>query len=164
MTKFNFKFWLNDEVNFDLVKWLKELTAKEKMSSTIIEILEFVRKNGLENLKSLEALKRDKLVAEIADLKSRTTHRDRTEPYHRQEKKPLTDSSYVPPEERKMESIIENNWNKFVDTLRTRNDGWIITCKLCSTGFPHHNSKPAAIHRFKQHLRDTHEEELLKTV
>jgi len=164
VTRINFKFWVNDEFNFDLVKWLKELTDKEKMTSTLIEILEFVRKNGLEDLKSLEALRKEKLLAEIADIKSRTSHRDSSTPYQKKQKDSTNSTSYVPPEEKKMEHIIENNWNKYLDTLRTRNDGWIITCKLCSSGFTCLESRPAAIHRFKKHLRETHEEELLQTV
>lgn len=164
LTRTNFKFWLSDKQNLELVNWLKDLTANGKFSVTVIEILDYVRKNGLENLKTLEGLKREKLVAEIADLKSRTAHRDKTitKPIPIPNSAPQT--SYVPPEERKIEEIIKFSWNKYVETLRKKSEGWVITCKLCTTGFPQLRSEQEAIDRFKTHLEDSHETELLKIV
>jgi len=68
---------------------------------------------------------------------------------------------YEPPEEKKIKEMIENNWNRFVETLKQNPKGeWIATCKLCSTGFilP---TQATAIMRFKQHLEQTHYEKVL---
>lgn len=166
LTRTNFKFWLSDKQNLELVNWLKDLTANGKFSVTVIEILDYVRKNGLENLKTLEGLKREKLVAEIADLKSRTAHRNKTitKPIPIPIPNSTPQTSYVPPEERKIEEIIKFSWNKYVETLRKKSEGWLITCKLCSTGFPQLPTEQEAIDRFKTHLEDSHETELLKIV
>jgi len=164
MTRINFKFWVNDVENMELVNWLKELTAKEKFTETVIEILDFVRKDGIESLKNLKSLQKEKLVAEIAEIKSRTAHRDRTIKKPTEIPITTTQSSYVPPEERKIEEIIKFSWNRYVETLRKKPEGWVVTCKLCSTGFPQLRSEEEAIERFKTHLEDSHESELIKTV
>jgi len=69
--------------------------------------------------------------------------------------------SYEPPEEKKIQDVIENDWNKFVETLKENSKGeWTLTCKLCSTGFilP---TQHKAIFRFKTHLLETHNERVL---
>ncbi len=70
--------------------------------------------------------------------------------------------SYEPPEEKKIQDVIQNQWNKFVETLKQNSKAeWTLTCKLCSTGFilP---TKELAISRFKKHLEETHNERVLE--
>jgi len=70
--------------------------------------------------------------------------------------------SYEPPEEKKIQQVIQNQWNKFVETLKQNPKAeWTLTCKLCSTGFilP---TKELAISRFKKHLEETHNERVLE--
>lgn len=69
--------------------------------------------------------------------------------------------SYEPPEEKQIKDVIQNSWNKFVETLKQDSKGeWILTCKLCHTGFILPN-KELAIERFKKHLEETHFERVL---
>jgi len=167
VTRINFKFWLSDVSQLELVNWLKELTSKEKFTETVVEILDFVRKNGLENLKSLEALRREKIIAEIAEIKSRTAHREAkvnpiTPP--NQPKDETNQTAYVAPEEKTLTDVINRNWNNYVNTLRQLKEGWSVTCRLCDTGFVQIRTKEEAIDRFKKHLEDNHMEELIKSV
>jgi len=70
--------------------------------------------------------------------------------------------SYEPPEEKKIQDTIQNQWNRFVNTLKQNSKAeWTLTCKLCSTGFilP---TKELAISRFKKHLEETHYEKVLE--
>jgi len=69
--------------------------------------------------------------------------------------------SYEPPEEKKIIDVIQNQWNKFVETIiKNPKNEWTLTCKLCSTGFilP---TREQAIQRFKIHLEQTHHERVL---
>lgn len=163
LTRVNFKFWLNDVENMELVNWLKELTAKEKFTETVIEILEFVRLNSLEKLKSLESLKREKIIAEIAEIKSRTSHRESKSFKPIPENIP-SEEAHVAPEEKNLTQVINKNWNNYVNTLRQLKDGWSVTCRLCETGFVQIPTQLMAIDRFKKHLEDSHMTELIKTV
>lgn len=163
MTRINFKFWVNDEENLELVNYLKELTAKEKFTETVIEILDFVRKDGIESLKNLKSLQKEKLVAEIADIKSRTAHRESKSFKPIPENIP-SEEAHVAPEEKNLTQVINKNWNNYVNTLRQFKDGWTVTCKLCTTGFVQIPTQLMAIDRFKKHLEDSHLEELIKTV
>ena len=162
MTRFPIKFWLNDKENFELLKWVKDLTAKEKFTETAIEILEFVRKNGLENLKSLEALRREKLLADIEWTKTKTDliKSKLQKPLH--EVKIETEAAHYPPEEKNLNELINKNWNKFVGVLKHEARGWLVTCILCPTGFPQLASQQMAIDRFKKHLEETHGEDLVR--
>lgn len=163
MTRINFKFWVNDGENLELVNWLKELTAKEKFTETVIEILEFVRLNSMEKLKSLESLRIEKLVAEIAEIKSRTAHRESKSFKPIPENIP-SEEAHVAPEEKNLTQVINKNWNNYVNTLRQLKEGWTVTCRLCETGFVQIPSKDMAIDRFKKHLEDNHSEELVRIV
>jgi len=163
LTRINFKFWLSDVSQLELVNWLKELTAKEKFTETVVEILDFVRKNGLENLKSLEALRREKIIAEIAEIKSRTAHRESKSFKPIPEDTPA-EQTHEAPEEKNLTQVINRNWNNHVNTLRQLKEGWSVTCRLCETGFVQIPTKEQAIERFKKHLEDNHMSELIKTV
>jgi len=163
MTRINFKFWVNDGENLELVNWLKELTAKEKFTETVIEILDFVRLNSIEKLKSLESLKREKLIVEIAEIKSRTAHRESKSFKPIPENIPA-EQAHVAPEEKNLTQVINRNWNNYVNTLRQLAEGWSVTCRLCETGFVQIPSQEMAIDRFKKHLEDNHSQELVKIV
>ena len=166
MTRFPIKFWLNDKENFELLKWVKDLTAKEKFTETAIEILDFVRKNGLENLKSLEALRREKLLADIEWTKSKTKliKQKLERPIHEVQipAETTTEEAHYAPEEKNLEKLINSTWNKFVGVLKKENRGWLITCNLCSTGFPMLPTQEIAVSRFKKHLEETHGEDLVR--
>ena len=69
--------------------------------------------------------------------------------------------SYEPPEEKQIKDVIQNNWNKFVESIiKNPKNEWTLTCHLCSTGFilP---TREQAIERFKTHLLETHNERVL---
>jgi len=74
----------------------------------------------------------------------------------------INTESYEPPEDKKINEVIKNSWNKFVNTLKQNSKGeWTLTCKMCNTGFilP---TKEEAINRFKIHLLETHNERVLE--
>lgn len=170
-----FRFWVNDE---KLTAFLDSKTKEYgEFSNFARETFDLIMKNKLDP-RTIEQLKKEKLQVDIEWKKVETEYRKLKIKYEftfnalptKSGSKALRDKatnevqSYNPPEEMLLKEFIEKNWNKYVETLRHREDGWIIECKLCNTGFPCHDSKEGAIDRLKIHLGETHLDELFKKV
>ena len=57
--------------------------------------------------------------------------------------------------------IINSTWNKFLKELRELKDEWKATCNNCDQSF-YKKTRNEAIDRFKLHLKQNHEEDLIK--
>jgi len=177
MSRKKFTFYTYDKDDLELSLFLE---SKVNVSQFVKDILEKYRKGKLVDYKSQD-LQRQKMLIDIeykqilTEIKRRELdfqeNFGKTPSYQAKEaikvsqgwqnKEALT-NSYNPPEEKSLEKIIENNWKQFLLSLRTNSKNeWIANCKLCDTGFilP---TKELSINRFKTHLRENHNEELLK--
>jgi len=160
-------FWLFDQINIDF------LETQKSISDFMRDLINQARTGKTGNF-SDEDLKKRKLIADI-DYKEILTAIKKRElliletfgkppSYQAKEaiKTAVNNESFIPPEEKNLEKIIENKWNNFLLSLRTNSKKeWIANCKLCDTGFILPN-KEEAINRFKNHLSETHNEQLLK--
>jgi len=148
------------------------LESKANVSTFIKETLENYRTGKLIDSKSVD-LHRKKMEVDIRYkeimIKIKQKELDFNETFDKTPssqaktaiKVGVNTESYNPPEEKKIQEVIQNQWNKFVETLKQKQNGeWTLTCKLCSTGFvlP---TKELAISRFKKHLEETHNERVL---
>ncbi len=164
--KKRFSFWIFDQ---EIVEWLNSIT---NLSNFMREVL-MKFKNGEFNDGSKSDLQRKKLEVDIRykEIMIKIKEKellfgetfDKTPSYSAQKaiKVAVNTESYNPPEEKKILDVIQNSWDKFVDTLKPNSKGeWTLTCKLCSTGFilP---TRDQAIQRFKIHLEQTHHERVL---
>jgi len=167
-TRKKFNFWVYDK-DIELREFLD---SKVNQSSFVKDILEKFRTGKLIDSKSID-LQRKKLEVDIRykeimiQIKEKELLFDKTfgeTPSPRAKiaiKTAINTESYEPPEDKKIQQVIQNSWNKFVNTLRQNSKAeWILTCKLCNTGFvlP---TKEQAINRFKIHLAETHNERVL---
>jgi len=148
------------------------LESKTNVSEFVKDIIEKYRTGKLIDSKSVD-LHRKKLEVDIRykEIMIKIKEKEllfgetftKTPSYSAQKaiKVGVNTESYEPPEEKKIKDVIENSWNKFVETLKQNSKGeWTLTCKLCSTGFilP---TKELAISRLKKHLEETHYERVL---
>jgi len=164
----NFALWTYPE-DIDLRNYLE---SKANISEFIKKIVNDFRIGKLTQTKNSD-LQRKKLEIDIRykeimckiklkELEFSETF-EKPPPYSAKQaiKVNVNTESYEPPEEKKIQNIIETKWNKFVNTLKKDSKGeWVLTCKLCNTGFilP---TKETAIIRFKTHLLETHNEKVL---
>lgn len=164
--KKKFSFWIYDPT---IIEWLVSITKRSEFIRDIL--IKF--KNGEFNDNSKYDLQRKKLEVDIRykeimikikekELLYNQTF-DKTPSYSAEKaiKVGVNTESYEPPEEKKILEVIQNNWNKFVETIKQNSKGeWTVTCKLCSTGFilP---TRDQSIQRFKIHLEQTHYEKVL---
>lgn len=162
-----FDFWLFDK---SIVEWFESIPNRSEFIRDFLTKL----KNGELNDTSKFDLQRKKLEVDIRykEIMIKIKEKellfgetfDKTPSYSAQKaiKVGVNTESYNPPEEKKINEVIKNSWNKFVETLKQNSKGeWTLTCKLCSTGFilP---DKEQAINRLKIHLEETHSERVLE--
>jgi len=170
MSRKKFSFYVYDQNELELKIFLE---SKVNVSQFVKEIVDKYRKGKLVDYKSLD-LVRQKLIADIEYKQILTAIKRREFNFHENFGKTpssqaktaikvaVNNESFIPPEEKNLEQIIQNNWNKFLLSLRTNSKNeWIANCKLCDTGFILPN-KDEAIERFKTHLIENHNEQLLK--
>lgn len=159
----------------ELIEWLEELKAKNELSNTIRVVLKFVKNNGLEELQTYDSLKIQKLRVDIEYKKYQTEFLKLRMKYDYEfdskpskaavtamKTKAADDSGYEAPEIKTIDNLIEKKWNRFVSEMRMMKDGWKIVCKLCQVGYLNHKTKESAIARFKLHLNESHERELIE--
>jgi len=161
-----FEFWLFDS---DIINWLNSFSNRSELLREIVTKF----KSGELQDDTKEDLTKEKLRADIDYKKimiqikkkelqfSETFEKTPSLTAQRAIKIGVNTESYEPPEDKKIQKVIQNSWNKFVNTLRQNSKAeWILTCKLCNTGFilP---TKEQAINRFKIHLAETHNERVL---
>ncbi len=164
--KKKFSFWIYDPT---IIEWLVSITKRSEFIRDIL--IKF--KNGEFNDNSKYDLQRKKLEVDIRykEIMIKIKEKellfgetfDKSPSYSAQKaiKVGVNTESYEPPEEKKILDVIQNQWNKFVETIKKNSKGeWTVTCKLCSTGFilP---DRDQAIQRFKIHLEQTHYEKVL---
>jgi len=170
-TRKHFSFWVYDK-EIRLREFLETKVNVRNVSDYVKDILEKVMNGKLIETKSMD-LQRKKLEVDIRykeimikikekELLFSETF-DKTPPYSAKKaiEVNVNTESYEPPEEKKIHEVIKLSWNKFVSTLKQDSKGeWVLTCKLCNTGFilP---TKEQAINRFKIHLLETHNEKVL---
>jgi len=162
-----FNFWIIDQLDIDFVE------SQKNISDFLRDLIIKARTGKVGGLSDLE-LKREKMLADIDYKKILTAIKKRElliletfgkpPSYQAKEaiKTAVNNESFIPPEEKDLEKIIEKNWNRFLLSLRTNSKNeWIANCQMCDTGFilP---TKELAINRFKDHLSETHNEQLLK--
>lgn len=167
MIRKKYGFWLNDDID-------QEFLEKQKYISAFIRDLIMKARIGKISGFSDEDLKRRKLLSDIEYKETLTAIKKRElnflENFGKTPsseaktaiKVAVNNESFIPPEEKDLEQIIKINWEKFILSLRTNSKNeWIANCKLCDTGFilP---TKELAINRFKTHLSENHNEQLLK--
>jgi hypothetical protein len=167
MTSRKFNFWLKDQID-------QEFLESQKNISDFLRNLIVIARTGNSTDLSENELKKQKMIADIEYKKILTAIKKREYEFHENFgkspssqgkiaiKTAVNNESFIPPEEKNLEKLIENNWDKFLLSLRTnKNNEWIANCRLCDTGFilP---TKEQSIQRFKDHLSENHDQELLK--
>jgi len=167
MTRKKITFWLYNQIDIEFLDKLPNV------SDFLRDLLVKVR-TGKISAFTEDDLKRRKLLADIEYKEILTAIKKREFEFHenfgktpsyqasKAIKVAVNNESFIPPEEKSLEEIIKINWEKFILSLRTNSKNeWIANCKLCDTGFilP---TKELAINRFKNHLSENHNEELLK--
>ena len=166
MPRKNFTIWI-DESEIELIDFI---FAHSNVTQFIKDLIDDFRKGKLVKIDELhkKKLETDIRYKEIM-IKIKEKELNYNETFHKTPssqakiaiKTAINTESYEPPEEKKINQIIKNNWNKFVNTLKQDSKGeWVLTCKLCNTGFilP---TKEQSINRFKIHLLETHNERVL---
>jgi len=167
-TRKKFNFWVYDkEVDLRLF-----LESRVNVSDFVKDILEKFRTRKLVDAKTID-LQRKKLEVDIRykeimikikekELLFVGTFDETPSPRAKIAiKQAVNTESYEPPEEKKIKDVIQNNWNKFVESIiKNPKNEWALTCGLCSTGFilP---TRDQAIQRFKTHLLETHYQKVL---
>jgi len=164
--KKQYRFWVSR--NFEELQ--KFLDSKENFSDYARKTFSMIQKENLDP-ETFETLKKLKIKADIEWKNSQTEYNKMRIAKWKQHDVSKTEveaseaeTAHFPPEEKTLEDLIEHHWNNFVNSLRQYKEGWTVTCKLCETGFPQLGSKEVAIQRLKQHLRETHSEELVRSV
>jgi len=166
LTRTKFTVWI-DESEIELIDFI---FAHSNVSKFIKDLIDDFRKGKLVKIDELHKKKLEtdirykEIMIEIK--KKELLHLDTFDKYPSSQAKiaiktAVNTESYEPPEEKKILDVIQNNWNKFVETIKQNSKAeWTVTCKLCSTGFilP---TRDEAIQRFKIHLEQTHHERVL---